>query len=194
MNTTKIGLLIGTFLLSSCAVQVPHEKTEFQNKAPENNSELELYVPIDTTNYVEKNALQGWNYEIGAAIQDVFPKAMKNYFNEVSLTSTPCSIARVVPCLEIRLNSYTVDLGSFVWNAHEATLVLDYKFYNEGREYSGTIENSKFDSAAQFFETYFPITTNQSVKKSLGRVMSKAVLGSVLELGPQLILKTKQGT
>jgi hypothetical protein len=192
----KCGLL-SFVILTSCTHTIRHVPGDFSSQGTVGEIDLAM-TPAISHKVVEQKIginLDKWRFEIGAAVSDLLPKALRTEYAKVGLVSSPETIGApgkgktAVPCL--RINSIDLDLsaGATVFNSHEVTLTMEVDYLDDkGRTvFTKKIVSTGSESGAERLATWGGFIETSRFTQGMNEALDVAVTNSVVTAAGRIV-------
>lgn len=201
MRKSKHLVMLSFFLLlSGCSYSVMHAPYLPPTPVAATPQDLILIVPPDVSVRVESPVWgessgmgETYNMDLGAAITDVLPKALQQYFAKVVvMSSLPNASITGSTIVKISISSFAVDFATTIFGTSECNLKLNIDVLDSNglplKQF--IVESTGKGSGSDYKETYaglvFSPLTRQGVCKALGAMLTNAVVDAGGKIAGQL--------
>jgi hypothetical protein len=185
----KCGLLSLVFM-TGCTHTIRHVPGDFSSQGTTGEVYL-VMTPAISQKVVEQKigiSVDKWRFEVGAAVSDLLPKALRTEYAKVGLVSSVvtngASGRGKVEAPRLSINSINLDLnaGTTVFSSHEVTLTMEVEYLDgKGKTvFAKKIVSTGSESGTDRLATWGGFLLTPMFTQGMNEALDVAVTNSVL--------------
>jgi hypothetical protein len=136
-----------------------------------------------------------WRFEIGAAVSDLLPKALRTEYAKVGLVSSVATnvasgkVKAAAPRLSIKAIDLDLSAGTTVFSSHEVTLIMEVEYLDgKGKSvFAKKIVSTGSESGADRLATWGGFLETSKFTQGMNEALDGAVTNSVLMAAKRIV-------